>query len=61
MMESPPSNLLWGHFQNPPFLFHFPSFCSLLLSPISTPLWSQFSLIGPCSSPSPPLSSGGTS
>jgi len=56
-MESPP---LRGHPQTPPLHLCSPSW-SLLLSPISTPSWPQFSPIGPYSSPGPPPSPGGTS
>ena len=61
MMESPSPDFLWGHPLTSPLHLHSSPSHFLLLSPISTLSWPQFSPIGPCSSPGPPPSLGGTS
>ena len=61
MTKSLPPDSLWDHPQTPPLHLYSPPSHSLPPSPISALSQPQFSLIRPCSSPSPPSSPGGTS
>ena len=60
-MEFHLPDFLRGHSWTPPCHPCFPPSWLLFLNSISAPLQPQFSPIGPCFSPSPPPSSGGTS